>query len=89
MVVFMPRKSESKRELAAPSVPQRLTVFGPPLLLAGEDAAAYDELLARMCAAVKPGRCDLRNVDRRRSGRGVGGPPMAPVEMDFDARART
>jgi hypothetical protein len=50
----MPRKSESKRELAAPSVPQRLTVFGPPLLLAGEDAAAYDELLARMCAAEKP-----------------------------------
>src|SRR5215831_18076945 len=54
MVAFMSRKSESKTEIAAPSVPQRLTVFGPPLLLAGEDAAAYDELLARMCAAVKP-----------------------------------
>jgi len=31
-----------------------LAVFGPPLLLEGEDAAAYDELLARVCAAVKP-----------------------------------
>jgi hypothetical protein len=29
-------------------------VFGPPLLLEGEDAAAYDELLGRICAAVKP-----------------------------------
>src|SRR5215831_18818131 len=54
MVAFMSRKSESKTEIAAPSVPQRLTVFGPPLLLWGEDAAAYDQLLARICAAVKP-----------------------------------
>jgi hypothetical protein len=29
-------------------------LFGSPLLLEGEDAAAYDELLARVCAAVKP-----------------------------------
>src|SRR6516165_10707167 len=57
MVAFMSRKSESKTELAAARVPgpaQRLAVFGPPLLLEGEDAAAYDELLARVCAAVKP-----------------------------------
>src|SRR5262249_52505014 len=54
MVAFMSRKSESKTEIAAPSVPQRLTVFGPPLLLGGEDAAAHDQLLARICAAVKP-----------------------------------
>ena len=32
----------------------RLTLFGQPQLLEGEDAAAYDELLARICAAVKP-----------------------------------
>ena len=50
----MSRKSESKIEIAAPSVPQRLTVFGPPLLLGGEDAAAHDQLLGRICAAVKP-----------------------------------
>jgi len=54
MVAFMSRKSESKTEIAAPSVPQRLTVFGPPLLLGGEDAAAHDQLLGRICAAVKP-----------------------------------
>ena len=51
----MSRKSESKTEIAAvPGQVQRLAVFGPPLLLEGEDAAAYDELLARVYAAVKP-----------------------------------
>src|SRR5215510_2046005 len=55
MVAFMSRKSESKIEIAAvPGQMQRLAVFGPPLLLEGEDAAAYDQLLARVCAAVKP-----------------------------------
>ena len=55
MVAFMSSKSESKTEIAAvPGQVQRLAVFGPPLLLEGEDAAAYDELLARVCAAVKP-----------------------------------
>ena len=29
-------------------------MFGPPPLIEGEDAAAYDQLLARICAAVKP-----------------------------------
>ena len=40
-----------------PSVPeraQRLALFGPPPLIEGEDAAAYDQLLARIFAAVKP-----------------------------------
>jgi hypothetical protein len=55
MVAFMSRKSESKTEIAAvPGQVQRVAVFGPPLLLEGEVAAAYDELLARVCAAVKP-----------------------------------
>src|SRR6516164_219337 len=54
-VAFMSRKSESKTEVAAvPGEVQRLAVFGPPLLLEGEDAAAYEQLLARFCAAVKP-----------------------------------
>jgi hypothetical protein len=51
------RKKKSKTEIAAPSVPkraQRLALFGPPILLEGEDAAAYDQLLARIFAAVKP-----------------------------------
>jgi hypothetical protein len=57
MVAFMSRKSETKTEVEAVRVPgqvQRLAVFGPPLLLEGEDATAYDELLGRICAAVKP-----------------------------------
>jgi hypothetical protein len=31
------------------------SLFGPPLVIEGEDAAAYDELFGRVCAAVKPG----------------------------------
>ena len=53
----MSRTNKSKTEIAAPSVPeraQRLALFGPPPLIEGEDAAAYDQLLARICAAVKP-----------------------------------
>jgi hypothetical protein len=57
MVAFMSRKSESKTEIAAARVPgqvQRLALFSPPLLLEGEDAAAYDDLLGGICVAVKP-----------------------------------
>jgi hypothetical protein len=57
MVAFVSRKSKGRPEIAAPTVPgrvQRLALFGPPPLLEGEDAAAYDQLLARICAAVKP-----------------------------------
>jgi hypothetical protein len=32
----------------------RRSLFGPPPVLAGEDAAAYDELLGGVCAAIKP-----------------------------------
>jgi hypothetical protein len=51
------RKTKSKTEIAAPRVgvrAKRFALFGPPPLLEGEDAAAYDQLLARICAAVKP-----------------------------------
>jgi transcriptional regulator of aromatic amino acid metabolism len=53
-VAFVSRTNKSKTEIAAPSVPgraQRLALFGPPLLIEGEDAAANDQLLARICAA--------------------------------------
>jgi hypothetical protein len=33
---------------------ERFAAFGPPPLIEGEDGAAYDELLARIRAAVKP-----------------------------------
>jgi hypothetical protein len=32
----------------------RHSLFGPPPVLEGEDAAAYDELFGRVCAAIKP-----------------------------------
>jgi hypothetical protein len=35
-------------------IPDRLNLFGPPLLLDGEDRAVYDELSARVRAAVEP-----------------------------------
>ena len=53
----MSGKNKSKAEIAAPRVRvrvQRLALFGHPPLLEGEDAAAYDQLLARIYAAVKP-----------------------------------
>jgi hypothetical protein len=33
---------------------RRSSLFGPPLVLEGEDSAAYDELVGRIYAAVKP-----------------------------------
>jgi hypothetical protein len=57
VVAFVSRKSKNTTKVATSSVSgqaQRLALFGPPLLLEGEDAAAYDELLARVYAAVQP-----------------------------------
>ena len=56
-VAFVSRTNKSKTEIAAPSVPervQRLELFGPPPLIEGEGSAAYDQLLARIFAEVKP-----------------------------------
>ena len=39
---------------SAPTPAQRFAFLDPPPLLAGEDAALYDELVGRMWAAVKP-----------------------------------
>jgi len=43
-----------KPKRRTPELTPRLSLFGPPLLIEGEDAATYDELLAHMLAAVKP-----------------------------------
>jgi hypothetical protein len=56
-VAFVSRTNKSKTEIVAPTAPgrvQRLALFGPPILLEGDDAAAYDQLFARICSAVKP-----------------------------------
>jgi hypothetical protein len=57
VVAFVSRKSKNTTKVATTSVSgqaPRLALFGPPLLLEGEDATAYDELLARVNAAVQP-----------------------------------
>jgi hypothetical protein len=56
-VTFVSRKNKSKTKMAVPNSPGRakqLELFGSPRLLEGEDADAYDELVARIFAAVKP-----------------------------------
>jgi hypothetical protein len=48
---------KSNAEIAASSAlgrTQRLALFGPPPLIESEDAAAYEQVLARIFAAVKP-----------------------------------
>ena len=46
--------SKTKSTTSAPALVQRFAIFGPPPLLEGEDGALYEDLLGRMCAAVKP-----------------------------------
>ncbi|MGA2312462.1 MAG: hypothetical protein ABSF87_08875 [Xanthobacteraceae bacterium] len=45
--------NNSKSQSASKEV-SRWSLFGPPPILEGENAAAYDELFGRVCAAVKP-----------------------------------
>jgi hypothetical protein len=51
-------KLKTKSEMRPPSEPdapaRQLLPFGPPALMEGEDATAYDDLLARVSTAVKP-----------------------------------
>ena len=47
-------KSRSEVPSSASVQAGRLSAFGPPPLLEGEDSAAYDEILASVSAAVKP-----------------------------------
>jgi hypothetical protein len=52
MVDRVPRLNPKSKSMTLAPTPLKL--FGEPQLLEGEDAAAYDELLARFRAAVKP-----------------------------------
>jgi hypothetical protein len=47
-------RSHPKARAKSSRSPTSISPFGPPQLLEGEDAAAYDELHARIYAAVKP-----------------------------------
>ena len=46
--------SRTKSMTLVPALAEHFALFGPPPLLVGEDAAQYDDLLGRMCAAVDP-----------------------------------
>ena len=46
-------KKKSKSQSASKAV-SPWSLFGSPPILEGEDAAAYDELFGRVCAAIKP-----------------------------------
>ena len=46
--------SKTRAKTSAVATVQPLTLFGSPILLGGEDAAAYHELLGRIRAAIKP-----------------------------------
>jgi hypothetical protein len=48
------RSNSKNKSLTSVTAVERLALFGPPLLLEGEDASAYEELLGRVSAAVKP-----------------------------------
>ena len=48
------QKQDRNRSAQRSGPAQRLALFGPPPLIEGEDAAAYDQLLASICAVVKP-----------------------------------
>ena len=51
-------KLNPKADAQTPSITSTLMtappLFGPPQLLEGEDPATYDDLLGRVCAAIKP-----------------------------------
>ena len=65
------------------------SLFGPPPILEGEDAAAYDELFDRVCAAIKPVDVidEMLVADAR--GFGMGGLALAPLEVESDPSAQT
>jgi hypothetical protein len=48
------RKAKSESKSMTPAPARRFRLFGPPQILEGEDAASYDELLARICDAIRP-----------------------------------
>src|SRR5438067_9440862 len=54
MVERLKRKTRSESKVVSSAPPPWGRLFGHPNILEGEDAAAYEELLARFRAAVKP-----------------------------------
>ena len=77
MMAFMSRKSTSKTEIAAPGVPggaQHLALFGPPLLIEGEDPCLAEA--GKSMESVKARRvirvCGPARSPRQPTDRGLG-----------------
>ena len=68
---------------------RRQTLFGEPLLLEGEDPAAYDDLRGEVRAAVKPADIidEMFTVDVVFLA--LGGLAVAPSEIERDPKPRT
>jgi hypothetical protein len=51
--ILHPKAKSNSRSLSVASA-SRETLFGEPLLLEGEDSAAYEQLSAQICATIRP-----------------------------------
>jgi hypothetical protein len=80
--VRLDQKAKSKSKSMTPAPARRFRLFDEPQVLEGEDPAAYNELLARICDAIKPVDTieEMFIADVVSSEWGVA---MAPLEMDF------
>ena len=77
--------SKTKSNISPLAKVQGLMLFGSaPLLLPGEDDAAFHELLSRVRTAINP-----VNIIDESGGIGMGDFALAPLEVEFDANART
>jgi hypothetical protein len=81
-----PGRTKARQKLQRPAF--RGGRSDPPLI-EGEDAAAYDQLLVRICAAVKPVDIIDEIFIADVSALGVGGVAVTPLEMELDPSART
>jgi hypothetical protein len=73
-------KSDAKRL-------SHVSIFGPSPLLAGEDAAAYDELLLHVTTSVRPS--DILDEIWVRDIVDLGNSPLAPAQNVSDSRRDT
>jgi hypothetical protein len=82
--------SKTKSNISPLAKVQGLMLFGSaPLLLPGEDDAAYHELLSRVRTAISPVDIIDEMFHSRCGLLGMGGLALAPPKVEFDANART
>jgi hypothetical protein len=76
------------RKRSTSNAVSRHSLFGPPPILEGEDAAAYDELFGRVCAAVKPADV-IDEIFVADVVVGMGGLALASLEIESAPSAGT